>query len=164
MAWQGRRPHRTGDGTKAAIASASAAGASTGTHVFAPGTTRSVASGKSAAASRARRRPGRTRTVAPDEQDRPVEVRDRLGGVEEQLRAEARHGRDEVVGHPRVASRRPEERVLRSGSSPGAATPATSLRRAAEERELQPDARASEPGEGAIIADARLSASGGNLS
>src|SRR5215469_11697611 len=44
--------------------------------------------------------------LAPDQQDRPVEARDLPRGVHEELRAEARHGGDEVAGYPPVAQRR----------------------------------------------------------
>jgi hypothetical protein len=93
------------------MAPATAAGLSTGTHVLAPETGTSVARGKSEASRRAwsggKKRhssPQISRTGRPKRGDLP-------GGVEEELRAEADHGGDEVAGHPPVPQRRAEQRL-----------------------------------------------------
>jgi hypothetical protein len=48
--------------------------------------------------------------IAPDQQDRPGEPGDRVGGIEEQLRAETRGRRDQVLCDPPVLPYRTEER------------------------------------------------------
>ena len=93
------------------MAPATAAGLSTGTHVLAPETGTSVARGKSEASRWAWLGREEAALLAPDQQDRPVEPRDLPGGVEEELRAEAGHGGDEVAGHPPVPQRRAEQRL-----------------------------------------------------
>jgi hypothetical protein len=47
--------------------------------------------------------------LAPDQQHRLSELRYHRGGVDEELRAEARHGRDQVPGHPAITPGRPGE-------------------------------------------------------
>ena len=92
--------------------SATAAGSSTGTHVLAPGTvTKRGVRELGVKPVRVGHREEAVR-LAPDQHDRPVEARDRIGGVDEELRAKAGRGRDEIISHPCITSRRPEERRL----------------------------------------------------
>ncbi len=80
--------------------------------------------------------------LAPDQQDRPAEARDLPGGVEEELRAEAGHGGDEVARHPPVPQRRAEQRLGAPGVYPGRGeagqSPAPGGRRPGPQPELQP--------------------------
>jgi hypothetical protein len=49
--------------------------------------------------------------LSPDQQHRPVEPRDLRGRVEEELRAEPAHGRDEIAEYPPVTQRRSHDRL-----------------------------------------------------
>ena len=141
------RRYGTGTGTNSAMASATAAGSSIGTHVLAPGTRDQRGAGEvGGKSSRVRHREEAAR-LAPDQQDRPVEPRDRLGGVDEELRAKASGRRDQIVGHPPITPRRPEERLcalgVQSARGDGGDAPAPGGRRS----RLQPDQYPGEPGE-----------------
>lgn len=53
--------------------------------------------------------------LSPDEQHRPFEPRDFAGGVQEELRAEAGHGGDEIADNPPVAQRRARHQLRTLG-------------------------------------------------
>ena len=48
----------------------------------------------------------------PQRRLRPVEARDRLGCIEEKFWTATAQGCDEIVGHPSITPRRPQERFL----------------------------------------------------